>query len=175
MTSVKQPTWWKSSPCLLRLGNRRGASLYDVGWKPHNRRHRAVFLKKKFKIFQNRFDKSPINTNNNHNNFHNFLTSINRWNSRLKSKKLKKKQKNRVNNGILEKKICRIPSGMAQELHYAISRNFHFWSVSIQAFYQKLWPFEVFSSKKFWNPKSMIHTSRKHSKHTKIRKHTSCR
>jgi len=48
-----------------------------------------------------------------------------------------------------KKKIVKSPLSMAQELHYAISRNFHFWSVSIQAFYQNLWSFEVFSSKKF--------------------------
>jgi len=81
MMPNKQPTWWKSSPRRLRPGNRRGASLYDVGWKPHNRRNRVVLKKKiqkkKFRIFQNRFDKSPIHTNNNHNNFQNFLTSIN--------------------------------------------------------------------------------------------------
>jgi len=34
---------------------------------------------------------------------------------------------------------------------------------------------KIFPSKNFWNPKFMIQTSRKHSKHTKIRKHTSCR
>jgi len=38
---------------------------------------------------------------------------------------------------------------LVEELHYAISRNFHFCSVSIRAFYQKWWPFEVFSSKNF--------------------------
>jgi len=64
---------------------------------------------------------------------------------------------------------------MAQELCYTISRNFCFWNVSIRALYQKLWSFEVFLSKNFWNPKSMIQTSRKYSKHTKIRKHTSYR
>jgi len=73
-----------------------------------------------------------------------------------------------------KKKVPKFPLGMAQELRYAISRNFHFWSVSMWALYQKLWSFEVFPSKNFWNPISMIQTSRKHSKHTKIRKHTSC-
>ena len=70
------------------------------------------FFFKKIRIFHNRFDKSLIYTNNNYNNFQNFLTSINRWNSILKSKKLKKIQKNiknRVNDGILEKKNCQIP------------------------------------------------------------------
>jgi len=32
--SVKQSTWWRSSSRRLRPGNRRGASLYDVSWKP---------------------------------------------------------------------------------------------------------------------------------------------
>jgi len=66
-------------------------------------------------------------------------------------------------------------SDPTQELRYAILKNFHFWSVSIQALYQKLWSSEVFLSKNYLNLKSMIQTSRKHSKHTKIRKHTSCR
>jgi len=61
-----------------------------------------------------------------------------------------------------------------QGLRSPISNNFHFWSVWIRALYQKLWPFKVFPSKNFWNHKSMIQTSIKHSKHTNIRKHTSC-
>jgi len=36
--------------------------------------------------------------------------------------------------------------GIGHKLRYTISSNFHFWSVSIRALYQKLWRFEVFSS-----------------------------
>jgi len=47
------------------------------------------------------------------------------------------------------KKNLESPLGMAQELRYAISRNFHFWNVLIRTLYQKLWSFEIFLSKIF--------------------------
>ena len=38
------------------------------------------------------------------------------------------------------------PLTIGHQIRYPISNNFHFWSISIQALYQKLWQFEVFSS-----------------------------
>jgi len=46
-----------------------------------------------------------------------------------------------------KKEICQ-----TQEIYYAISRNFHFWNVSIRTFYQKLWLFEVFFIQKILKP-----------------------
>ena len=64
-------------------------------------------------------------------------------------KNKKKNKKETLNDGILEFLEAQSPS-VGQELRYPISNNFYFWSVSIRALYQNLWPF------KFFRPKSMI-------------------
>jgi len=58
-----------------------------------------------------------------------------------------KKNKNEtLNDGILEFLKAQPRLDVGQRIRYPISNNFHFWSVSIHALYQKLWSFEVFSS-----------------------------
>jgi len=56
-----------------------------------------------------------------------------------------KNNKKNLNDGILKFSEAQSPLTIGQELCYPISSNFHFWSVSFRALYQKLWPFEVSS------------------------------
>jgi len=60
-----------------------------------------------------------------------------------------KKIKKNLNDGILKFLEAQTPSVTSQGLRYPILSNFHFWSVSIRTFYQKLWLFEVFRPKFF--------------------------
>jgi len=57
--------------------------------------------------------------------------------------KNKRNKEETLNDGILKFTEA---LAVGQGLRYPISSNFYFWSVSIQALYQKLWSFKIFSS-----------------------------
>jgi len=70
------------------------------------------------------------------------LTSIDKSNRKKDVKTTKKIKKKLVNDEILD---FEFPLGISRKLRYVVLSNFHFWSISIRALYQKLWSFEVSS------------------------------